>query len=291
MSKNKKKAKNHRKNEITKGIFTVLEKEPEKSFTYKQIAARIGVIDANERNQLIKRLTELKEKKRILEETRGHFKAIPSTKTYHTGTVDITGRGNAYIVVEGIDDDVFVPFNKLKKAFHKDTVEVYIFPRRKGKKLEGEITRIIERKKSSFVGIVDMQKTFAFVRPSDFRMYTDIFVPKDKINGAEDGDKVVVEITEWPDNADSPFGRITDVLGKPGEHQTEIHSILAEYGLPYEFPYEVEKYANTLDTSIKPEEIAKRRDMRKDLTFTIDPKDAKDFDDALSFKILRKWKL
>ena len=286
MSKNKNKAKNHIKNEITKGIFTVLEKEPEKSFTYKQIAARIGVIDANERNQLIKRLTELKEKKRILEETRGHFKAIPSTKTYHTGRVDITGRGNAYIVVEGIDDDVFVPFNKLKKAFHKDTVEVYIFPRRKGKKLEGEITRIIERKKSSFVGIVDMQKTFAFVRPSDFRMYTDIFVPKDKINGAEDGDKVVVEITEWPDNADSPFGKITDVLGKPGEHQTEIHSILAEYGLPYEFPYEVEKYANTLDTSIKPEEIAKRRDMRKDLTFTIDPKDAKDFDDALSFKIL-----
>lgn len=286
MSKNKKKTKNHRTNEITKGIFTVLEKEPKNSFTYKQIAARIGVIDANERNQLIKRLTELKEKKRILEETRGHFKAIPSTKTYHTGTVDITGRGNAYIVVDGIDDDVFVPFNKLKKAFHKDTVEVYIFPRRKGKKLEGEITRVIERKKTSFVGIVDMQKTFAFVRPSDFRMYTDIFVPKDKINGAEDGDKVIVEFTEWPDNADSPFGRITDVLGKPGEHQTEIHSILAEYGLPYEFPYEVEQYANTLDTSIKPEEINKRRDMREVLTFTIDPKDAKDFDDALSFEIL-----
>ncbi|MGB5435496.1 MAG: ribonuclease R [Maribacter sp.] len=286
MSKNKKKTKNHRTNEITKGIFTVLEKEPKNSFTYKQIAAKIGVIDANERNQLIKRLTELKEKKRILEETRGHFKAIPSTKTYHTGTVDITGRGNAYIVVDGIDDDIFVPFNKLKKAFHKDTVEVYIFPRRKGKKLEGEITRVIERKKTSFVGIVDMQKTFAFVRPSDFRMYTDIFVPKDKINGAENGDKVVVEFTEWPDNADSPFGRITDVLGKPGEHQTEIHSILAEYGLPYEFPYEVEQYANTLDTSIKSEEINKRKDMREVLTFTIDPKDAKDFDDALSFRIL-----
>ena len=286
MSKKKKKASNHRTNEITKGIFTVLEKEPNKSFTYKQIAARIGVNEANDRNQLIKRLTQLKEKKRILEETRGHFKALPSTKTYHTGRVDITGRGNAYIVVEGIDDDVFVPFNKLNKAFHKDTVEVYIFPRRKGKKLEGEISRVIQRNKTSFVGIVDMQKTFAFVRPSDFRMYTDIFIPKDKIHGADNGDKVVVEIIEWPDNADSPFGEIIDVLGKPGEHQTEIHSILAEYGLPYEFPYEVEQYANTLDTSIKPEEIAKRRDMRKVLTFTIDPKDAKDFDDALSFKIL-----
>ncbi len=286
MSKKKKKAGNHRKNEITKGIFTVLEKEPKKSFTYKQIAARIGVVDANERNQLIKRLSELKATKRILEETRGHFKAIASTKTYHTGIVDITGRGNAYIVVEGMEEDVFVPFNKLNKAFHKDTVEVYIFPKRKGRKLEGEITRVVERNKTNFVGVVDIQKTFAFVRPSDFRMYTDIFIPKENIGTAENGDKVVVEMTEWPDNASSPFGIITTILGKPGEHHTEIHSILAEYGLPHEFPYEVEKYANTLDTSIKAEEIERRRDMRGVLTFTIDPKDAKDFDDALSFKTL-----
>ena len=286
MSKKKKKARNHRKNEITKGIFTVLEKEPKKSFTYKQIAARIGVVDANERNQLINRLSQLKESKRILEETRGHFKAIVSTKTYHTGIVDITGRGNAYIVIEGMEEDVFVPFNKLNKAFHKDTVEVYIFPKRKGKKLEGEITRVIKRNKTKFVGVVDMQKTFAFVRPSDFRMYTDIFIPKENIGTAENGDKVVVEITEWPDNASSPFGTITTILGKPGEHHTEIHSILAEYGLPHEFPYEVEKYANTLDTSIKVEEIKKRRDMGGVLTFTIDPKDAKVFDDALSFKTL-----
>jgi len=286
MSKKKKRARNHRKNEITKGIFTVLEKEPQKSFTYKQIAAKLDIIDANERNILIKRLVQLKESKRILEQTRGHYKALASTKTYHTGTVDITGRGNAYIIVEGMDDDVFVPFNKLKKAFHKDTVEVYIFPKRSGKKLEGEITNVLKRHKTTFVGIVDMQKTFAFVRPTDFRMYTDIFIPKEKINDATDGDKVIVEITEWPDNTDSPFGDIVDVLGKPGEHNTEIHSILAEYGLPYEFPPEVELFANKLDTSIKPEEITKRRDMREVLTFTIDPKDAKDFDDALSFEIL-----
>ncbi len=285
MSKKKKKAKNHRQNEITKGIFTVLEKEPSKSFNYKQIAAKINVVDAQDRNMLIQRLVELKEKKRILEESRGNYKAIGNaTKSYQTGKVDITGRGNAYIIIEGMDDDVFVPFNKLKKAFHRDTVEVYVFPQRKGKKLEGEITRIVERDKTAFVGIVDMQPNFAFVRPTDFRMYTDIFVSKDKIGKASDGDKVIVEITEWPDDTDSPFGKITEVLGKPGEHDTEIHSILAEYGLPYEFPVEVERYANTLDTSIKEEEIAKRRDMRNVLTFTIDPKDAKDFDDALSFQ-------
>ena len=286
MSKNNKRNKNQRKNEITRGIFTILEKEPEKSFNYKQIAAKIGVVDANDRNTLIKRLVELKEKKRILEEEKGAYKAIASNKTYHTGTVDITGRGNAYIVVEGLDDDVFVPFNKLKKAFHKDVVEVYIFPRRKGKKLEGEITKVISRNKTAFVGIVDIQKDFAFVRPTDYRMYTDIFIPKNNISSAEDGDKVIAEINEWPDNADSPFGTITQVLGKPGEHNTEIHSILAQYGLPYEFPTEVEMFADTLDTSIKAEEIAKRRDLRDTLTFTIDPKDAKDFDDALSFKKL-----
>ena len=286
MSKSKKKSHNIRNNEITKGIFTVLEKEPEKSFTYKQIATKIGIEDAHDRNNLIKRLVQLKEKRRILEDTKGNYKAIPSTKTYHTGTVDITGRGNAYIIVEGLDDDVFVPFNKLKKAFHKDEVEVYIFPRRKGKKLEGEITKVISRHKTSFVGIVEMQKDFAFVRPSDFRMYTDIFVKKNKLSNARDGEKVIVELNEWPDGVDSPFGTIVQVLGMPGDHNTEIHSILAEYGLPYEFPVEVNMYANTLDTSIKGEEIAKRRDMRDTLTFTIDPKDAKDFDDALSFKIL-----
>lgn len=286
MSKSKKKKHNTRNNEITKGIFTVLEKEPQKSFTYKQIAAKIGVENATDRNNLIKRLVQLKEKRRIQEVDKGNYKAIPSTKTYHTGTVDITGRGNAYIIVEGLDDDVFVPFNKLRKAFHKDEVEVYIFPRRKGKKLEGEITKIISRNKTSFVGIVDMQKDFAFVRPTDFRMYTDIFIPKNKLSDARDGEKVIVEMNEWPEGADSPYGTIVQVLGMPGEHNTEIHSILAEYGLPYEFPVEVKMFANTLDTSIKEEEIAKRRDMRDTLTFTIDPKDAKDFDDALSFKIL-----
>ncbi|MGB5273795.1 MAG: ribonuclease R [Flavobacteriaceae bacterium] len=286
MSKKKKKAKNHRGNEITKGIFTVLEKEPKKAFNYKQIAAQIGVTDAQDRNQLIKRLVELKEKKRILEESRGNYKAAGAVKTHHIGTVDITGRGNAYIVVEGMDDDIFVPFNKINKAFHKDTVEVYVYPRRNGKKLEGEITKIIERKKNSFVGILDMQKNFAFVRASDFRMYTDVFVSKNNIGNANDGDKVIVEITEWPEKADSPFGIITEVLGKPGEHDTEIHSILAEYGLPYQFPPEVERFADKLDIRITAEEISKRKDLRSVLTFTIDPKDAKDFDDALSFEVL-----
>lgn len=286
MSKRNKKAKNHRKNEITKGIFTVLEKEPNKSFNYKQIAAKINITDAQDRNTLIKRLTQLKEKKRIQEVDRGQFKVLENTKTYYEGTVDLTGKGHAYIVVDGMDDDVFIPSNKLNKAFHKDKVEVFIYPRKKSKKLEGEVVRVLERYKTTFVGIVDMQKTFAFVRPTDFRMYTDIFVSKDKLSDAKDGEKVLVEITDWPDDVDSPFGRISQVLGVPGEHDTEIHSILAEYGLPYSFPEDVQKFADGLDTNIKEEEIRKRKDLRNVLTFTIDPKDAKDFDDALSFQKL-----
>ncbi|WP_431127014.1 ribonuclease R [Flagellimonas flava] len=286
MSKKKKRARSQRKNEITKGIFTVLEKEPSKSFNYKQIASKMGITDTRDRNALIKRLGQLKATDRILEVERGKFKKKPSLHTYYTGKVDLTTSGNAYIITEDFDNDIFVPYNKLNKAFHGDMVEIFLRPRRNGKKPEGEISKVLERRKSSYVGIVDKQKTFAFVRPTDPKMYTDIFIPLDKLKKAKDGDKVVVALGNWPDDAESPYGEVLEILGKPGEHNTEIHSILAEYGLPYEFPYEVEQFAKTLDTSIKESEIAKRRDMRDVLTFTIDPKDAKDFDDALSFKKL-----
>ncbi|MEM9144505.1 MAG: RNB domain-containing ribonuclease, partial [Bacteroidota bacterium] len=281
----KKKARNHRRNEITKGIFTVLEKEPKKSFNYKQIASKLGITDTQDRNTLIKRLGQLRERKRIMETDRGSYRALDASKTNQTGTVDITGRGNAYVIIEGMDEDVFVPLARINKAFHKDKVEIRVFPKRNGRKLEGEIVAVLERYKMEFVGIVDLLPNFAFVRPRDNGMYTDIFVPKERLKGQdiEDGDKVIVEITDWPDEAESPYGKIKDVLGTPGEHHTEIHAILAEYGLPYEFPADVQRFSEELDTGIKEEEIAKRRDMRQDLTFTIDPKDAKDFDDALSF--------
>ena len=142
---------------------------------------------------------------------------------------------------------------------------------------------IIDRAKTEFVGVLQMNKNFGFVVPDSTKMYADIFISQNKLNNAQDGDKVVAKITDWPENSKNPFGKITEVLGKPGDHNTEIHSILLEYGLPYEFPKEVEEDAKKLSLEITEDEIAKRRDMRSDLTFTIDPKDAKDFDDALSF--------
>ena len=174
----------------------------------------------------------------------------------------------------------------MNKALHGDTVELYIYNRKKNGKQEGEVTQIIKRARSEYVGIVQLNAKFAFVVPDSNKMPIDIFVPLSKTLKAEDGDKVLVALEEWPEKADCPNGKIIKILGKPGEHNTEIHSILAEYGLPIEFPLEVENYANNINTSITEEEVLKRRDMRSTLTFTIDPKDAKDFDDALSFKEL-----
>ncbi|MEM8507324.1 MAG: ribonuclease R [Bacteroidota bacterium] len=286
MSKKKKRARSQRKNEITKGIFTVLENEPDKSFNYKQIAAKLDISDSHGRNELIKRLGQLKQKGRIRETDRGKYKRLVSEKIVLTGKVDLALNGNAYVVVENNEDDIFVPSARINRAFHGDVVEISLRRKRRSKKPEGEILKILQRAKANYVGILELHKTFAFVRPTDPKMYTDIFIPQEKINGAKDGDKVVVDLGEWPEGADSPYGKIVKVLGKPGDHGTEIHAILAEYGLPYEFPYEVQEYADTLDTTIKQEEIARRRDMRDILTCTIDPRDAKDFDDALSFKIL-----
>ena len=271
---------------LTQKILKILKREPGKSFNHKQIAAKLQVDDPNSRNQIVKELAQLKAKKHIEEQDRGKY-SFNATSHYHTGKLDATSRGDGYVVVEGMDQDIYIPKNNMNKALHGDTVKVYVYKQRRSKKHEGEIVEILERKTDEFVGVVQMQKNFAFVNTSaEGKMRTDIFVPKNKLNGAQDGEKVLVKIEDWPEKADSPFGKIIKVLGLPGEHNTEIHSILAQYGLPYDFPNEVEAYANTIDTSIKPEEIAKRRDMRDVLTFTIDPKDAKDFDDALSFQVL-----
>ena len=289
MSKKKKKRKpSHNKiSNLTETILNILRKERNKPFNYKQIAAKLGVNDASSRNQIIKKLAQLKAKQEIEEVDRGKFKAIVNTE-YHTGIFDASSRGSGYVICDAFEEDIFIASNNVNKALDGDEVELYVFKRRKRGKLEGEITQIIKRAKTQYVGVIQIHEknNFAFVVPDSNKMTTDIFVPINKINKAEDGDKVLVELVDWPEKADSPNGRVKEVLGKPGEHNTEIHAILAEYGLPYEFPKEVEDFANQIDTSIKPEEIKKRRDMRKDLTFTIDPKDAKDFDDALSIKVL-----
>ncbi|MDB9960499.1 RNB domain-containing ribonuclease [Oceanihabitans sp.] len=289
MSKKKhRKPSNNKISNLTNTILGILKKDRTQTFNYKQIAAKLGVNDASSRNQIIKKLHQLKVDGDVEEVDRGKFRAIVNTE-YHTGILDLTAKGSGYVICDAFDDDIFIASNNINKALNGDEVELYIYKRRKRGKLEGEITKIIKRAKSEYVGVIQIheKKNFAFVVPDSNKMYKDIFVPINKINKAEDGDKVLVSLDEWPEKSDSPNGRVIKVLGKPGEHNTEIHAILAEYGLPNEFPHEVEEFANKLDTSITKEEIAKRRDMRDVLTFTIDPKDAKDFDDALSFQVLK----
>ncbi|WP_458628240.1 ribonuclease R family protein [Winogradskyella sp. PC D3.3] len=288
MTKKKhRKPSNNKISNLTNTILSILKKDRNSTFNYKQIAAKLGVNDASSRNQIIKKLQQLKAKQEIEEVDRGKFKAIVNTE-YHTGILDLGAKGNGYIISDDFEDDVFIASNNINKALNGDEVEFYAYKRKHRGKQEGEITNIIKRAKTEYVGTIQIhdKKGFAFVVADSNKMYTDIFVPINKINKAEDGDKVLVALEDWPEKSDSPNGKVIEVLGKPGEHSTEIHSILAEYGLPLEFPEEVEAFANKIDTSITAEEIAKRRDMRKDLTFTIDPKDAKDFDDALSFKVL-----
>jgi VacB/RNase II family 3'-5' exoribonuclease len=286
MTRKKKRKSNNKISNLTNTILSILKKERNQSFNYKQIAAKIGVNDASSRNQIIKTLQRLKAKQEIEEVDRGKFKSIISTE-YYTGILDVSARGSGYVICKDFEDDIFINSNNINKALNGDEVEIYVYKRRKRGKQEGEITKVIKRAKTEFVGVIQIHKNYAFLVSDSNKMYTDIFIPINKINKAEDGDKVLVKFEDWSDKADSPYGKVIKVLGKPGEHDTEIHSILAEYGLPYEFPLEVEEYANKIDTSINEVEIKKRRDMRKVLTFTIDPKDAKDFDDALSFQVLK----
>ena len=272
--------------DFTDKIVKIISQNADKPFNYKQIGLKLALDDTQSRNQIIKDLKILKAQGKINEIEPGLYTIAAVSKDYSEGKIDMTGRKTAYFVSTDFEEDVFIPTNNLNHALDGDLVKVYVYNRRRGKRAEGEVVEILERKKTDFVGVIDIQKNFAFVSTANPKMYTDIFIPKNKLGEAQQGDVVLVHIEDWPARADSPFGTVVKVLGRPGEHDTEIHAILAEYGLPAEFPVEVEVYAQKIDTSIEESEIAKRRDMRDTLTFTIDPKDAKDFDDALSFKKL-----
>jgi ribonuclease R/exosome complex exonuclease DIS3/RRP44 len=271
--------------DLTKNIFRILNEDSSKFYNHKQIAAKLKISDTDGKTQIVKKLAELTAIKKVKEIERGKFQ-INEDRKYSLGTLDITSNGNGYFMTDDYEDDIFTPNINLGKGLHGDVVRAYVYKRKRSNKLEADVVEVLERAKTEFVGVLQKNKNFGFVIPDNNKMYADIFISENKMNGAEHGDKVQAKIIDWPENSKNPFGKITTVLGKPGDHNTEMHSILLEYDLPYEFEPEVEKEAESLSLEITKEEISKRRDMRKDLTFTIDPKDAKDFDDALSFKKL-----
>lgn len=285
MKKKKKRNSKTKFPNLSQSVLNAIKQDPNKTYNYKQICSKLGITDSSGRNQVIKKLHQLKSKGKIEEVDRGKFKIIKAID-YYTGRIDVSTRGTGYVITEELEEDIMIPKRSLGQALNGDEVEVYVYHRKRGQQPEGEITRVIKRKKTEFVGEIQVHEKFAFVNVTDPKISTDFFIPGREINGAKDGQVVLVEFVEWNDKQDSPNGRVKDILGEPGEHDTEIHAILAQYGLPYEFPTEVEKYTEELDKSISGQEIEKRRDMRDTLTYTIDPADAKDFDDALSFKTL-----
>jgi len=271
---------------LTKLINDVFEKSGNKALNYKQVASKLHLHDDESRSQVLQVLKEETRKGLLSEPERGSF-ILKELKTFVTGRVDMTADGSAYIVSEDeFDEDIFIAPRKLRNALHGDTVKAYVYAKSKGRKMDGEVVEIIKRAKMDFTGIIKLSERFAFFVPDDRKMLHDIFIPLDALNGGKDKEKAIARITDWPEDAKNPIGTITHVLGMQGENNAEMNAILADYGFPLEFPAPVEKEANEIPEEITAEEIAKRRDFRNVLTFTIDPADAKDFDDAISFKNL-----
>ena len=266
---------------VQKSILNLFDQYPTQTFTYKQIGSRLGVDDPSGRNHIIKSLKKLADNKLIEQHSQGSFKA-KSQKKFHEGVLDLSSKGVGYIISEDFEDDLFVASNQFHKAFSGDTVRFYVYPARGKKRKEAKILEVVSRKRTQFVGTLQKKNGTLFVRVSQKIATVDFFIDAPPKMETNDGDRVLILFTKWNETK-SPQATIEEVLGAPGETDTEMHTILAEYGLPYKFDSHIETEANQIDVHLDELEIAKRMDYRDVLTFTIDPTDAKDFDDALSF--------
>lgn len=268
---------------LTQLITDVLQGSKNKPLNYKQVSSKLNVVDEESKKAIQEVLIEESKYGNLKEIGKGKY-VLKELKTIVEGRVDLTADGSAYIVPEGeLEDDIYVAPRKLRNALHGDIVKVHAYESRRGRKKEGEVLEIIKRARDTYTGLLKVSSRFAFLIADDRKMLQDIFIPLEDLNGAVDGQKAVVSVVDWPEGSKNPVGRVTDILGFQGENNTEMNAILANYGFPLSFPEKVNQEAEALSDSIPKAEIAKRRDFRKKLTFTIDPADAKDFDDALSF--------
>ncbi|MDP4207307.1 MAG: ribonuclease R [Bacteroidota bacterium] len=269
------------KKSLRDNIVALFQRSPFESFNYKQISQRLQIKDHPVKRMVTEILYELANENFIDEKQTGKFR-FKGEPVCFTGVVDLAANGYGFIVTDDYPEDIFVSMSNLNHALHGDTVKVSLIAKKKKSRPEGEVIEILKRGRETFVGIVEISKNFAFLIPGGKQIAFDIFIPLRSLNGAKNGQKAVAKITEWPRGTKSPTGEIIEVLGYPGEHETEMHAILAEFELPYHFPKEVDDAANALSDVISDKEYKCRRDFRKITTFTIDPTDAKDFDDALS---------
>lgn len=274
-----------KKKDIAINMMEVFKESPYKLFNYKQLASAINVKSQTDKRNVQQVLNELVALGSIEEMDRGKFRFSSKSK-FVIGIIDKNSNGKTHLIPEDGGEKIFIADRNINRAMKNDTVKVLLYAARKNRQPEGEVVEIIKRSRETFVGVLSIKNNVAFVIIDNRILNADIYIPMDKLNGAKDGQKVLVKMTDWTPNAKSPFGEISDVLGEVGENNTEMHAILAEFGLPYSYPEELERMAKNIDAGITPEEVAKRIDMRSITTFTIDPRDAKDFDDALSYRIL-----
>lgn len=254
-------------------------------FNHKQLAAVAGITKASDKAKLPHILAYFVQQGIIQEVERGRYKAITLNK-YVIGTIDRNNNGKTHLIPDDGGEKIFIADRNLAHAMKNDRVRVLVYAKRSGRQTEGEVVEIIERNRTTFVGVMNIVGGVSFVVVDNRLLSNDIYIPHNKLNGAKDGQKVFVRMTDWPEKAKNPFGEVMDVLGEVGDNNTEMHAILAEYGLPYSYPEELTALAEQIDTQISDEEIKRREDCRATTTFTIDPVDAKDFDDALSYKKL-----
>jgi ribonuclease R len=274
------------KKEIIKRIIKLFNTYSTETMNYKQVSAEIGATSQANKLIVANILEKLFLDDFLLEPDRGKYK-LNALGTLATGKFERRSNGKNSFIPEDGGNPLFVAERNSLHAMSGDKVRVQILARRKGRTPEAEVIEILERAKNRFVGTVQIGKHHAFLLTDRKIFANDVFIPKDKLNGAKDGQKVVVKITEWPEKANNPEGEIVDVLGEVGNNNTEMHAILAEFGLPYGYPEKVEKAADKIPVRITESEIQSREDFRETTTFTIDPKDAKDFDDALSIRKLQ----
>ncbi len=287
MSKGKKleKALNFNKAGLKTSIMALFYEEPTYVYNYKQLSSKIGAKNSTTQLMVSVALQELRDNEALEEVSKGRFRLKAKSGGTIIGTMELNYKGFGQVFCEELNDTVLIQATNMNHALDGDKVKIRLFARRKKSDTEGEVVEVLERGQKTIVGTIEISKFSAFLIPTK-KMPFDLFVPLDKLKGAKNGQKAIARILDWPEKARNPFAEIVDVLGDAGSNNTEMHAILAEFGLPYKYPEKVDEAANKIPLEIPKEEISNRRDFRKVPTFTIDPADAKDFDDALSIQKL-----
>ena len=284
--KEKKAGKRMSKKELAALLIDFFHAKSSETLSMKYIFSELRLTTHPQKMLCVDILHDLLADDYISEIEKGKFR-LTNHGTEMVGTFQRKSNGKNSFIPEGGGEPIFVAERNSAHAMNNDKVKITFYAKRKNREAEGEVIEILERANDTFVGTLEVAKSYAFLVTENRTLANDIFIPKDKLKGGKTGDKAIVKVTEWPDKAKNPIGQVIDILGQAGDNTTEMHAILAEFGLPYVYPKAVETAADKIPAEISAEEIAKREDFRKVTTFTIDPKDAKDFDDALSIRTLK----